>query len=177
MRLWAVEAAGDIVERLTISEAPRATATGRILLAVETFPESHGVVAATVKLALRSGAEVLVVSVRERDGMPGFGWDVRPPGDTAEVVSQAIYELQRVGVPARGIIRRARSGRVADEIVYAAGRYHADAIVIGSSRRSWLGRLLYASVSPRVQRLSHIPVVAVATGGSAAASAQSASDA
>jgi nucleotide-binding universal stress UspA family protein len=138
-----------------------ATATGRILLAVEAVPASRTLVAAAANLARRSHDEVLVLSVRERDFVRGFAWDIHQPGEIAATVSDAIYELQRAGVDARGLIRTARSGRVADEIVYAAHRHHADEIVIGASRRSWLGRLLVGSVAPRVLRLSDLPVVIV----------------
>jgi nucleotide-binding universal stress UspA family protein len=142
---------------------PDCATTGRILLAVEAVPQSQTVIATATKLAHRSQAEVLVLSVRERDYARGFAWDVRPPGEIAEVVSQAIYELERAGVQARGVIRKARSGRVADEIVYAARKYHADEILIGSSGRSWLGRLLFGSVAPRVLRISDLPVVTIPT--------------
>jgi nucleotide-binding universal stress UspA family protein len=136
---------------------------GRLLLAVEAVPESHAVIVAAGKLALRSQAEVLVLSVRERDYARGIAWDVRPAGEVAEVVSHAIYELQRMGVSAQGIVRAARSGRVAEEILYAAHKHHADAIVIGKSERSWIGRVLYSSVSPRVLRLADVPVTLVPT--------------
>ena len=137
--------------------------TGPMLLAIEAVPESGVVVAAAAKLARQSRAEVLVLSVRERDYVRGFAWDVRQPGEIAEAVSRAIYELGRAGVRARGLIRTARTGRVADEIVYAAHKHHADEIVIGTSRRSWLGGLLLGSVSVRVLRRSDLPVVAVPT--------------
>src|SRR6202171_2485604 len=126
-----------------------ATATARILLAVEAVPASRTLVAAAARLARRSHADVLVLSVRERDYVRGFAWDIHQPGEIAATVSDALYELQRVGVPARGVIRTARSGRVGDEIVYAAHKYHVSQIVMGGSRRSWLGRLFFGSVSPR----------------------------
>jgi nucleotide-binding universal stress UspA family protein len=144
---------------------PDCATTGRILLAVEAVPQSQTVIATATKLAHRSQTEVLVLSVRERDYARGFAWDVRPPGEIAETVSRAIYELERAGVRARGLIRTARSGRVADEIVYAAHKHHADEIVIGTSRRSWLGGLLVGSVAPQVLRRSDLPVVAVPTNG------------
>lgn len=132
-----------------------------MLLAVEAVPESRTLIEAAVSLARRSHAEVLVLSVRERDFVRGFAWDIHEPGEIAATVSDAIYELQRAGVPARGLIRTARTGRVADEIVYAAHKHRVSEIVIGASRRSWLGRLLFGSVAPRVLRLSDIPVVTV----------------
>jgi nucleotide-binding universal stress UspA family protein len=137
--------------------------TGSILLAVEAVPQSQALVAAAAKFARQSHAEVLVLSVRERDYVRGYAWDIHQPGEIAETVSRAIYELERCGVQARGIIRTARSGRVADEIVYAAHKHHADEIVIGTSRRSWLGGLLRGSVGPQVLRRSDLPVVAVPT--------------
>jgi nucleotide-binding universal stress UspA family protein len=144
-----------------VSEIQRLTGNERILLAVEAGPDSRILVAAAAKLAQRLHADVLVLSVRERAQARGVAWDVIAPGELAEVVSHAIYELRRLGIRAQGIIGRARVGRVADEIVYAAEKYHADEIMIGLSSRNWLGRLLYSSVSPRVLRLSEFPVVAI----------------
>jgi nucleotide-binding universal stress UspA family protein len=114
------------------------SATGLILLAIEAVPQSQAVVAAAAKLARQSHADVVVLSVRERDYVRGYGWDVRQPGEIAETVSRAIYELERAG---------------------------ADEIVIGTSRRSWLGGLLMGSVAPQVLRHSDLPVVAVPTNG------------
>jgi len=142
-----------------------APATRPILLAIEAVPRSQGLVATAAKLARASHAEVLVLSVRERDYVRGYGWDVHQPGEIAETVSRAIYELGRAGVRARGLIRTARSGRVGDEIVYTAHKHHADGIVIGTSRRPWLVALLRGSVAPQVLRRSDIPVVAVPTTG------------
>jgi len=146
-----------------ISEISQAITTGRILLAVEAVPQSKTVIAAAAKLARRSQAEVLVLSVLERDYARGFVWDVRQPGEIAETVSSAVYELRRAGVKASGAIRTARSGRVAGEIVYAAHKHHVSEIVIGASRRSWLGRFLMWGVALRVLRLSDLPVVTVPT--------------
>ena len=78
-----------------------------MLLAVEAVPASQRVIAAAVTLAVQSRAEVLVVSLRERDYGRGFVWDVRPAGEVAEVVCQALSELHRVNVPARGVVATA----------------------------------------------------------------------
>ena len=141
------------------------SAPGPILLAIEAVPRSQQLVLAAGRLAQRSHAEVLVLSVRERDYVRGYGWDVHQPGEIAETVSRAIYDLERVGVHARGIIRTARSGHVAEEIVYVAQKHRADEIVIGTSRRSWLGGLLVGSVAPRVLRRSALPVVTIPARG------------
>jgi nucleotide-binding universal stress UspA family protein len=133
------------------------------LLAVEAVPQSQAVIATAAQLARGSRAEVLVLSVRERQYARGFVWDVRQPGEIAETVGGAVYQLRRAGVDASGLIRTARSGRVADEIVYAAHRHHVSEIIIGAPCGSWLGRLLRGSVAPRVLRLSDLPVVTVPT--------------
>jgi nucleotide-binding universal stress UspA family protein len=140
-------------------------ATGPILLAIEAVPQSQALVGAAAKLARRTDAEVLVLSVRERDFVRGYGWDVRQPGEIAETVCRAIYDLGRAGVRARGLIRTARSGRVGDEIVHTAHKHHADQIIIGTTRRPWLVALLRGSVAPQVLRRSDLPVVAVPTNG------------
>ena len=137
------------------------TTRERLLLAVEAVPEANTVIEEAARLARRMNAEVVVLSVRERAFSRGLVWDVRPAGEIAEVVSHAIYELHRLAVPARGILGRARIGRVADEIVYAALKYQADEIVIGGTDRSALGRLIASSVSPRVLRLSPLPVITI----------------
>jgi nucleotide-binding universal stress UspA family protein len=148
---------------VSVSEASRATTIARILLAVEAVPQSQEVIGTAVKLARRSQAAVVVLSVRERDFGRGFVWDVRPPGEIAETVGRAVFQLRRAGVDASGLIRTARSGRVADEIVHAAHELQVSEIVIGASRRSWLGRLLMGSIAPRVLRLSDLPVLTVPT--------------
>ena len=137
------------------------TATGPMLLAVEAVAESQALIAEAARLARRSHADVLVLSVRERDYVRGFAWDIHQPGEIAATVSDALYELQRAGLSALGLIRTARTGRVADEIVYTAYKHRVSEIVIGASKRSWLGQLLFGSVAPRVQRLSDLPVVTV----------------
>lgn len=134
-----------------------------ILLAVEAVPRSRAVIAAALDLALRSKADVVVLSVREREYTRGVVWDRRPSEEIAELMNRAVFEFQRVGLHAMGVMRTARSGQVAEEIIDAAHRHRVQTIVMGSSGRSWLGALVSSSVSPRVVRLSDLPVVVVPT--------------
>jgi hypothetical protein len=76
-------------------------ATGPILLAVEAVPQSQAVVAAAAKLARQLRVEVLVLSVRERDYARGFAWDIHQPGEIAETLSRAIYEMVARAADAR----------------------------------------------------------------------------
>ena len=134
-----------------------------ILVAVEAVPEASIVITAAGRLAAGSRTPVLVLSVREREYTRGLVWDRRPMTDVAEVINTAIFELGRAGIPARGLLRTARSGQVAEEIVAAARQHRAGTIVIGTSGRSRLGSLILSSVSPRVVRMSELPVVLVPT--------------
>ncbi len=133
----------------------------RILLAVNGSPTSQSVLAACTGIAERFGAEVIVLSVREREITGGVVWERRKPIDTAELVSVATYRIGRAGLSVRGIVRSALEGRVADEIVYAARELKADLIVIGSRTPSRLRGLLFGSVSQRVLRRTDIPVLVV----------------
>ena len=150
----------------------RRLAGRRVLLAVEAAPGASTVIAAAVGWALALEAEVLVLSVREREFTRGLVWDRRPAHEIAEVVSQALYELQRVGVAARGIIRLAPSGQVAEAIADAAAAWRATEIVIGSSDRSRVGAWIMGSVAPRLRKVAGVPVVTVATSRPGAASAR-----
>jgi nucleotide-binding universal stress UspA family protein len=140
-----------------------------ILLAIEAVPDSRVVITAALALARKSGAEIVVLSVREREYTRGLSWDRRPMSEIGELINSAIFEFDRAGIPARGRIRTARSGRAAQEIVEAARQHRASTIVIGTSARSWLGSLIFSSVSPRVVRMSEVPVVLVPTRRSRAA--------
>jgi nucleotide-binding universal stress UspA family protein len=135
----------------------------RILVAVEAAPDSDAVVEAAASLALGLGAEVTVLSVRERERSRGVVWDRREPAEVVEAVDRALYTLRRRAIPARGMVRIAPAGRVASEILSEARRQGAGQIMIGSSRRSWLLRLIFGSVSLAVLRGSEVPVTAVPT--------------
>src|SRR3989442_9674953 len=102
---------------------------------------------------------------RGRAGLPATdcrGGEARRAvaGGSARAVG-ARARLQRVNVPARGVIATARVGRVADEIVCLAEKHGVSEIVTGLSRRSWLARLLGGSVGRQILQRSPIPVIAI----------------
>jgi len=137
---------------------------GTILLAVEAVPESSTVIKAALRIARGTTAQVLVLSVREREYTRGLVWDRRPLTEIAELINSAIFELARGGIAATGLIRTTRSGRAAEEIVAVARQHQAVTIVIGTAARSRLCSLISSSVSPQVVRMSDVPVVLVPTG-------------
>lgn len=137
---------------------------GPILVAVEAGPEASIVIAAARGMAAAWLAPVLVLSVRERDYTRGLVWDRRPMSEIAETVNGAIFEFQRAGVRASGLIRTALSGAVAQQIVETARQQRAGAVIVGRSGRSRLGSLLVSSVSWRVVQMSDVPVMVIPTG-------------
>jgi nucleotide-binding universal stress UspA family protein len=134
-----------------------------ILVAVEAVPEASIVIAAARGLAATWQTSVLVLSVREREYTRGLVWDRRPMNEIAEVINGAIFEFERAHVHATGLIRTARSGAAAEQIVETSRQHGARAIIIGSSGRSRLGSLIVSSVSSRVVRMSDVPVILVPT--------------
>lgn len=137
----------------------------RILVAVAGSFLPRPVIDTAAWLAALGPAEVILLAVREREFTRGVIWEAPAPGDLAELMNPAIYALGRQGVRARGAIRMAQAGRVAEEIVYAAREQQADFIVMGSHGRSRLRALVFGSVSQRVMQLTHIPVLMVPVRG------------
>ena len=147
-----------------LEEAPRDPLSNDswcILLAVDHSPASRVATLAAAALAERSGGTLEVLHVREAQiyGRPA------PPLESMEesvaLIDTALAELRRRGLIARGRLRRGRPGAIAEGIVAEAREIGADVIVLGTSRRSGLWRLLAPSVAAAVIRGSCCPVLVV----------------
>ena len=127
----------------------------RILLAVDgSEPAKKGVPLAG-GLALKFGAEVIVLHVREHEVNWGADIDLESPAEAADLVDDVVRELKDRGVSARGEIIRAVMGLAAKEIVREAAESDAGVIVMGTrGLTDWKG-LLLGSVAHKV--LSHAP--------------------
>jgi nucleotide-binding universal stress UspA family protein len=83
--------------------------------------------------------------------------------------AQAGLELAKLGAEAEGegvrVRARVEAGRAADEILRAAEEERADLIVMGTTGRSGVRRLLLGSVAAEVIRLAPCPVVTVGPAG------------
>jgi nucleotide-binding universal stress UspA family protein len=112
-------------------------------------------------MASQMGAEVLLLHVAEVPiGVDASSYQV--PVEGSRLLASMQDALQRPGVTATSIgIRAARVGRVAEEIVDAAGFYDAQLIVMGSKGESDLRGLLLGSTTHRVLQLAPCPVVVV----------------
>jgi len=140
-----------------------------ILHATDFSPASRGALQRAIGLARRRRSRLLVLHVLTppspfaRDGRAAasylellFGARTAARRRLAETVARA----RRVGVAVAG---RVVEGVPAEEIVRAARRGRAEAIVIGTHGRTGFRRLLMGSVAERVLQLSRCPVLTVRT--------------
>jgi nucleotide-binding universal stress UspA family protein len=116
------------------------------------------------ELAMASQAAVVVLHVRERHYARGVVWDEPAPANAAELLNESIYDLRRRNIAARGAVRLAPAGRVAEAIVRAAIDFRADLIVVGRSPEWALIRFMTANISQRVVNLAPLPVLVIPRG-------------
>jgi nucleotide-binding universal stress UspA family protein len=138
-----------------------------ILLAVDTAahdPAWHVVAAAdmTRELARDSGDHVIVLHVHEY-AVGRFG---RIRIDCADeegeaVVEKIVSDLREAGISADGEIIETNMGHVAAAILTAAKRHDARLVVLGSSSRTDLPRMLLGSVAARLLHMATRPVLIV----------------
>jgi nucleotide-binding universal stress UspA family protein len=150
---------------LTVASDVSRALPRRLLVGVDGGPASADALALARTLAAASGAELLVASVKP------YWPDSVPSRDYARVAAEEEAKLRREVAPALGAQRfQARvigGGRADDGLKEIAEAEGLDLIVIGSTDRGPVGRVLAGSVGERV--LDGAPcAVAIAPRGSAA---------
>ena len=138
-----------------------------ILLAVDTAvhdPVRHVVGAAdmTRDLARDSGDHVIVLHVHEF-AVGRFG-RIRidcADGEGEGVVEKIVSDLREAGISAEGEITEANTGHVAAAILAAAKHRDVRLVVLGSSSRTDLPRVLLGSVAARLLHMATRPVLIV----------------
>ena len=154
-----------------------------ILLAVDVAshdPARHVVAAAemTRDLSRDSGDHVIVLHVHEfATGRFGRIRVDCGEGEGESVVEKVVSDLKAAGVSAEGEIREANFGHIAAAILHAAQDHDARMVVLGSSSRTDLPRLLLGSVANRLLHMATRPVLIVPRLDSHAASAHTQADA
>ena len=138
-----------------------------ILLAVDAAshdPARHVRAAADMArdLARDSGDHVIVLHVHEfATGRFGRIQVDCGDGQGEGVVSTLVAELKAAGVSAEGEIRETNVGHIAGAILHAAQDHEARLVILGSSSRTDLPRLLLGSVASRLLHMATRPVLIV----------------
>lgn len=148
------------------------TRFGTILVATDGSDDSDAAVEAALDLAHDTNGRLLVLSVvpegsgeASDDGGGGDADAEPPPRDDDEEVIEAndltndvVDHAVQWGLEATPLVWE---GEPADAILAAAQSEGADVIVIGSSGKSGVGRILLGSVSDDVVRRAPVPVMVV----------------
>lgn len=137
----------------------------RILVPVDTDPAGHPAVEKGVDLARRHDAELTIIHVVRTERIASVPMESAWPGVTAmarregESVMEAVDALAAdLDVPVKAVLREGTPSR---EIVLAARDLKVDLIVMATSGRVGLNRLLLGSVTECVVRQSPVPVLTV----------------
>ena len=142
-----------------------------VLVATDGTNDSDGAVEAALDLAHDTGARLLVLTVvpegttdEPEEDDPGTV-SFAPPKDEDEEIAEAQERTDTVldhakewGLDAQSIIWEGDPG---ETILAAAEAENADVIVIGTSGRSGVGRMLMGSTSDHVVRNATVPVLVV----------------
>jgi nucleotide-binding universal stress UspA family protein len=120
------------------------------------------------ELARRVGAsEVRVLHLNLRENVGGRRFAVETQSDAAYVLEAAVFEMRMAGIAATGQLRHALAEKAADEIVAEAAAWGADLIVLGPSRRREFASRLFGSITLRVLKRAHCPVLVASPAGNA----------
>jgi len=120
------------------------------------------------ELARRVGAsEVRVLHLNLRESAGGRLFSMETQSEAAYIIEAAVFEMRMAGIATSGQLRRALVGKEADEIVAEAAAWGADLIVLGASRRGVFASRLFGSITLRVLRRAHCPVLVASAAGSA----------
>jgi nucleotide-binding universal stress UspA family protein len=117
--------------------------------------------AAAAALALRSSGVVEVLHVRITEPRGGGPLPPESCAQAGAVIQRALNELRARGITARGQLRVAPVGKVAQHIVWEAEEVNADVIVLGSSAGSWVWALCKTRVASVVVKKARCPVLVV----------------
>lgn len=142
--------------------------TRRILHATDFSAASRPALAMACEWAQRDGGRLLILHVLTPPS-PFVGGGRGVPASYLDLLAAARHEAQRrlaalfARTRAAGIRVETKlvEGAPAVEVVRAAGRWHADVIVIGSHGRSGVRRFLLGSVAEQVVARSARPVLTV----------------
>jgi len=144
---------------LIVREAPASVLhePSRIVLAIAGGDDLAPAVRAAIAAASRPGSRVLVTHVvQAMFAAQGFAY-IETGDEIQETVAKAATMLKEAGIAAE--IKVARPGPVAHTLAEIAWQWHADIIVIGSSRMGDPASIVFGSVTHDLLRATARPVL------------------
>ena len=141
--------------------SPTANRRRHVLLASDLGGSSERAAAEAIELAADQDAILLVLNVMGPAGRPHLGRGHSPSDERERRERHARDIVRRAtarGVTATSVVWH---GDPAEAILEAAWTERADVVVLGSRKRTDLGRLLLGSVSSHVAAEARCPVVVV----------------
>ena len=135
---------------------------GRILVAYDTSDQAESAFRHALELAVRFQADLLVLAVA-RPSEPPTRVELQAEIDRARQHYEEAFIRLRAAAGKRGVaIRTAvEVGHPAEQIVRTAEKEHSELIVMGRRGKTKLERWMLGSVSERVLRYAHCPVLVV----------------
>jgi nucleotide-binding universal stress UspA family protein len=129
----------------------------RVILAIAGGDDIAPAARAAIAAAAAPGSAVLIVHVAQTIVEPqGFVF-VETDEETEATMSAAIRMFTDAGIAVEGVVAHGRP--VAEIVAETAETWNADIIVIGSSRMSEIGSLVFGSVSHRLLSTTGRPVL------------------
>ena len=143
------------------------------MVAVDFSNDSREAVREGLALGKMTGANIVLHHVvHDLPGNPGFYHKKKDHKRSVHLMTDAAADMMKEFVKKNGVAASAKkakiklstslsSGLPASEVVKAAKKAKADAIVVGSSGRTGISKLLLGSTAQQVVQLSKVPVVVV----------------
>jgi nucleotide-binding universal stress UspA family protein len=133
----------------------------KILVPVDASNHSVRAMNVAIDLARTTGAELVLLHVREHEATWAADVDVESLPEAAELVDAYVRSAKDAGVPVRGEVLRAAHGRTPRVILDVARSESVDLILMGTRGLSDWGSMLLGSVTHKVVNLAECPVPVV----------------
>ncbi|HEV2635554.1 MAG TPA: universal stress protein [Actinocrinis sp.] len=138
----------------------------KILVAVDSTPESTDVLAHARELALATGSPVHVLHVQSYEVLGGIGVggqivEDETEADAAGFVQASVDALTSAGVTADGSTVELSRDSIADEIRAEVKQTGADLLIIGTRRHGSLATVFLGSVSDGIVHHAPCPLLLV----------------
>jgi nucleotide-binding universal stress UspA family protein len=131
----------------------------KILVAIDDFDQSHGVLDLVKGVAAEGITEVHALHCRLRE-LSGYSWYARESRNEASFQAEAaVFDLRMSGLAAGAQVRYAFVDRVAQAILDEATDFGADLIVLGPPKRREFAARMFGSITQRVVQRARCPVI------------------